>query len=401
MKLKTKLEPKNIITYNVKIACDDDSYGSAMSTLKIHDKMWNDVSEFLFNNYQETQKISGLKDTHNKLYYGLREKYPESPSQVVIKAIKHPISTFHSIKSNNCLEELESAPIKKRPSMQLDKRIFRMIADDEFSMTTIDGRKKFKIELYDKFNELFSRHKMCDPRIFERKGQLWLSVTFELPTPTVIEGSCVGVDLGIKRFATTSTGKSFNDKKASAKKRISRYNKRQLQKNKGSSSARHKLKKSNGKQTNQNKQMCHKIANKILKEKANIIVLEDLSGIKLKKKGKMRKSFNNRNSQVPYYMFKQILSYKALSVGKRVETVNPYMTSQDDYRGVKKGKRKGCRYYTSDGIVFDADFNAAINIAQRYSVVNDKLPVSFKEPLDGTLDFSGRLCQPANREDLA
>jgi len=401
MKKDFRTEPKNVITYNVKITCDDDSFDSAISTMRIHNMMWNDVSEFLFDNYQETQKISGLKNTHNELYYKLREKYPESPSQVVIKAEQHAISSLQSIRSNNNLWSLKTSPIKKKLSIQLDKRIFRMTSNNEFSMTTIDGRKKYNLELYSKFNELFSKYKMCDPKIFEKNNQLWLSVSFELPTPTVVEQSCIGVDLGIKRFATISTGKSISVKKFSAKKRTSRYKKRQLQKHKNSSSAKRKTKKLNGKQTNQNKQMCYEIANDILKEKADIVVLEDLSGIKLKKKGKMRKSFNNRNSQVPYYMFKQILSYKALSVGKRVETVNPYMTSQDDYRGVKKGKRKGCRYYASDGKVFDADFNAAINIAQRYSDVNNKLPVSFKEPLDGTLDFSGRLCQPANREALA
>jgi hypothetical protein len=66
------------------------------------------------------------------------------------------------------------------------------------------------------------------------------------------------------------------------------------------------------------------------------------------------------------------------------------MTSRDDYRGLEKGKRQGCRYFTSDGKVFDADWNAAINIAQRYSKTNDKLPTLFSEPLNGKLNLIGR-----------
>ena len=60
-------------------------------------------------------------------------------------------------------------------------------------------------------------------------------------------------------------------------------------------------------------------------------------------------------------------------------TVNPFETSQRDNRtGKKDGMRKGARYYAKDGVVFDADCNAAINIAKR-----SKLPFSRGNVLDG------------------
>ena len=134
------------------------------------------------------------------------------------------------------------------------------------------------------------------------------------------------------------------------------------------------------------------MVNKVLEStKANTIVIEDLTGIKNKKKGKKTTSFNNKNSQVKYYMFKWILGYKAQAQGKRVETVNPAYTSKDDFRGIERGKRFGCRYCSSDNKVFDADWNASINIAQRYSVRKRvkgvELPVSFGIPLDGKLNL--------------
>ena len=109
---------------------------------------------------------------------------------------------------------------------------------------------------------------------------------------------------------------------------------------------------------------------------------------------------------MPFYLLLEILSYKALLKGKKVVTINPYNTSQDDYRGIEKGIRKGCRYYASDGKVFDADWNASINIATRYSkrkeAMSIKHPVSFKEPIDGSLNLTGRLYQLANRvKDLS
>jgi len=100
-------------------------------------------------------------------------------------------------------------------------------------------------------------------------------------------------------------------------------------------------------------------------------------------------------SQAPFYLFKEILTYKALLLGKKVKTVNPAYTSQNDHRGLERGKRKGCRYYASDGVVFDADWNASINIARKYTLKQEinKIyhPISFSPPLDGGLNFLGRV----------
>jgi len=133
----------------------------------------------------------------------------------------------------------------------------------------------------------------------------------------------------------------------------------------------------------------HHVSNRVLKTKCDVLVLEDLSGIKQKRQGKYR---NRKKSQYSWRVLRDMLTYKALFVEKRVVTVNPYNTSKDDYRGIESGVRKGCRYYASDGFVFDADWNASINIGLRYSSVSG-LPVSFKVPQDGDLHYIGRLSQ--------
>ena len=62
-------------------------------------------------------------------------------------------------------------------------------------------------------------------------------------------------------------------------------------------------------------------------------------------------------------------------------SVSPVNTSQNDCRsGSKSGTRKGCRYYCNDGIVFDADWNASVNIALRADH-----PTSTPLPIDGRL----------------
>jgi IS605 OrfB family transposase len=108
--------------------------------------------------------------------------------------------------------------------------------------------------------------------------------------------------------------------------------------------------------------------------------LEDLTKIKTKtsktKEGFKRTKHNNAISQIPFFLFKERLTNKAQLVGKRVETVSPAYTSQTDSRTNKRdGIRQGCRYYCSDGVVLDADYNAAVNIALRANH-----PLSSSEP---------------------
>lgn len=120
---------------------------------------------------------------------------------------------------------------------------------------------------------------------------------------------------------------------------------------------------------------------------ASYIVLEDLKKLKQRtsktKEGNNRKRHNNAISQVPFASFKEVLTHKAALVGKQVITVSPIWTSQTDSRTNKRdGIRKGCRYYCSDGVVFDADWNAAVNIA-----IRSKRPISSGLPIDGRLTF--------------
>ena len=66
-----------------------------------------------------------------------------------------------------------------------------------------------------------------------------------------------------------------------------------------------------------------------------------------------------------------------------VVIVDPAYTSQDDCRGLDRGKRQGRRYYGVDGKQLDVDINASINIANRYlwnnKILVEKHPVSYPE----------------------
>ena len=84
---------------------------------------------------------------------------------------------------------------------------------------------------------------MKDPTMFCRNNELYLSIPFDVPNKPILEETYLGIDLGIKRFYTTSDGDTIKTKDLNRIKRRIRYNKRKLNSKKSHShSARTKLK---------------------------------------------------------------------------------------------------------------------------------------------------------------
>lgn len=370
-----------MITYNIELDFSNESQKKYwIDLLNSIKNCYNSISKLVWEN--KSVKLN-LKEIHSLVYNDMRKSYPELPAQAIIKTYKSVISSYRSNKRKFFCE-------KKKSSCQLDKRLYSKLSPEGLLLSTPNSFKRefVSFKLYKKFKELSLKYSMHDPNIFVKNNKLYLGIPFEVPSKPVVEETYLGIDLGVKRLVTTSDGVVIDDKKLKANKRRIRKLKRELQ-SKKTRSAKQKLRKLRNKERNINKFYVHKIVNSILKTDKNIIVTEDLSGIKQNtsrtKEGFKRNKHNNRMSQVPFYMLKEILSYKALLLGKRVETVSPYNTSKIDCITNKiDGERRGCRYYSKSGLVYDADWNAAINIRNR------KHPESFILPIDGKLNFFGR-----------
>ena len=374
-------------TYNIRLIFENkEDYLHWKNLLETSMSVYNDISRLVFNS-----KVSlGLKQVHSLVYEPMREKYPTIPAQSVVKIYKDVISNLRSCNKKSC-------PVRLKPSMRLDKRLYSKLTPTSISLPSSIRNKRVvvKFQTYDKFNELAEQYTMTDPIIFMRNNEIWLSITFNIPSKPVVDETYLGVDLGIRRIFTTSDGLSYKGNELNRLKRKIRYNRRKLQ-SKGTKSAKRKLKKLSHKERNVNKNYTHIICNKILDTDKSVIVLEDLTGIKQKtsktKEGFKKTKHNNRIAQVPFYMIKEILTYKATHMGKCVESVSPSYTSQIDcMTGKRDGQRKGCRYYSSSGLVYDADWNAAINIRNR------KHSTSFNIPIDGRLNLVDRLMSTSQK----
>lgn len=352
-----------VLSYNIQLLTkNQEDFLKIQKILELNLFAWNEISkvQYLVGSKMDRKKL------HLDTYFPIRKAQPEIPSQVIIRAQNDVRAAYRSIISNR--HKIEGPIVKKKLSMRLDKRLYRLKGESIF-LTTLEKRIECKFAYYPKFNDLLSKYPFGDPLIFIRDSKLWASVSFKIPDLILSKNPvAVGVDLGIKNFAALSDGTLFQDKKYLKDKRKLRYLKREL-KSKGTKTARKHLKKIRNKEFNRADNQCHLVANKVLETTADVIVLEDLG--KIKENCKKGKKYNNKFSQVPVAKLGLILKYKAPLKGKTVQYVNPAYTSQIDSRtGKKDGVRKGSIYIGKDGILLHADINAAINIA-----IRSKLPI--------------------------
>lgn len=366
-------------TYNIELQMSDDCRQHWLSLLNQSRDAFNRCAQMVVSSKTQLSLVA----VHNCCYDTLREEFPQMPSQGVVRVQKSVLSALRSIRRNKHFNA--STPVKGSLSLQLDKRLYSRFSSEGISLSCGEGRKRefCTFVLYDRVRELFSACPFTDPTVFARDGRIFLSVPFEVATPPCGGSTSIGVDLGMKRLFVTSEGKAFVDKDYLAERRKVRYLKRCLQ-SKGSHSSKRHLKRVCHREKNLSKDMVERATSTLLKSsEASIFVLEDLSKIKVKtsktKEGFKRTKHNSALSQVPFYLFKERLTHKATLVGRQVVSVSPVYTSQTDSRTNKRdGQRQGCRYYCSDGVVLDADWNAAVNIALRanHPLSSNELPLS-------------------------
>ena len=368
-------------TYNIPLMMDEANATHWYDILVCARDAYNKCTRMLY----ESKASLSLKKVHDICYNTIRAEFPLLSSQMVIKCEQAAASALKSIKSNK--HKNAGIPQRKALTMTLDKRLYGLITPEGITLTGAQKHKRSLIPFnpYPKAMEMLTTYKACDPTIFYRNGHFFLSIPFEVPEKPVQSDECIGVDLGARMLFVTSEGKAFRDTTYLKKRREIRFLKRKLQE-KGTKSAKRHLKKVRSKEHNLSKDMCYR-ASKVLisSTDASIIVLEDLTKIKKNtsrtSEGYKRVKHNNALSQVPFYEFRRILGYKAPLAGKQVETVSPMYTSQMDCRtNARDGERRGRRYICSDGVIFDSDWNASINIGQR-----SNHPVSSSLPIEGRL----------------
>jgi len=193
------------------------------------------------------------------------------------------------------------------------------------------------------------------------------SVEVEIKKLPTINKAC-GIDVGLEKFATLSTGETFENprKLRKAEKKLKKHQRQLSKKKKGSTRRKKavwKLARCHEKVANQRRDTHHKVARKLINQ-YDTIAVEDLQIKNMVKNHHLAKSIGDAG----WGNFVLILTSKAESAGRKVIKVNPKGTSQICSEcGTEVKKKLSQRWHNCPTckLSIDRDINAAINILKR------------------------------------
>lgn len=247
-------------------------------------------------------------------------------------------------------------------------------------------------EKHIKFPSLKQPMKISEPFIIEQgsivnsrvsfDGKYWyLSFSYELePVQEILTDKVVGIDLGLKELAVTSTGVVYSNINKSRtvinlelrKKRLQKKISRAYEKNKEDKKyvrtnniikMEKQLKLICRRLSNIRKTYIHTVTTEIVKTKPSCIVIEDLAISNLMKNKYRSKSIQDAE----WYFFRQCLEYKSQFSGIGFKLANRFFPSSKKCNkcgSVKKFLSLSERTYICNrcGFVCDRDLNAAYNL---------------------------------------
>lgn len=228
---------------------------------------------------------------------------------------------------------------------------------------------------------IINRGSIKNPRV-SFDGKYWyLSFSYELePMQKTLTDEVIGIDLGLKELAVTSSGIVYSNINKSRtvinleqrKKRLQKKISRAYEKNKDGKKyvktnniikMEKQLKLINRRLSNIRKTYIHTVTSEIVKTKPSCIVIEDLAISNLMK----NKYRSNAIQDAEWYFFRQCLEYKAQFTGVELKLANRFFPSSKKCNkcgSVKKFLSLSERTYICKccGFVCDRDLNAAYNL---------------------------------------
>lgn len=328
----------------------------------------------IFNQHVEwslKNKTYNKSKAHHALYRSLRERHSNVPS-ALIQTVR-----------DTAMEAVKATKFKKSPkkhrtsSIRYDKRTFTL-RGSQLTLSCLGPRAKVILpEIPEYFKDRAENWALSSLTLSYRRRQrrFFVNLSYEHPDPQPLEtGEIQGLDRGLHHLVVTSDGDTYSNREIRASQRKRLFQRQQLQA-KGTRSARKRLKALSGKEKRFSQDINHRITKSLVSQpNVTTFVLEDLSGIRNKRRGK---KLNKRIGSWPFHQFEMFLTYKSVAAGKRVVFVDARYTSQRCNRcgHIERRNRKGAIFFCVQCSHRDhADVNASKNIRDRYILSTAESP---------------------------
>lgn len=307
--------------------------------------------------YGRDHKESNSIRLHHALYKTVRSEFG-LPANLVVTALRRASGMLKTAKLKGKFEV-------RSTFVALDERTFTLKGESVSFSTHTGKRIKAKLDIGNYQREALKSGSQSATLVRARNG-FFVNIVVKSEVPDAQEGGVLGVDLGIRNIAVTSTGLKF-DGKAVREYREKRWKIRASLQSNGTQGAKKVLRKLSGKEARRVSKTNHEIAKAIVAEAAkhdcSLIRMEKLKGIR----DRTRVPNKHLNRMVGLWSFFQLqafVTYKAAMRGIKIELVDPAYTSRTCSACGKLGIRNRETFVcTTCDISLDADENAARNIA--------------------------------------
>lgn len=257
-------------------------------------------------------------------------------------------------------------------SISLDIRTFKYVEESQtVGITLKSGRVQFDLSIGGYQIALLRNQTLTSATLNKtRQGDYYINFVIEIDTPpTGKTPKVIGVDLGRRTIAATSTGKDWDGEQI--KDVRDKYSKvRSSIQSKCTKSAKRLLRRLSGKEARFQKNINHVISKQLVSEAKQLnasLAFEDLKGInKNLNKQPRSKTERRRSNSWSFYQLQTFVQYKASIKGVPVIFVPPAYTSQTCHKCLHVHPVKGQSYRSGKsfkcghcGYQGDADYNAS------------------------------------------
>jgi len=298
-----------------------------------------------------------------EMYRDCRDRYPKLNS----KMTQNLLRLYHPFSDQFLTDEDRFPKHPVKANIILDNQNFDLEFNPDTKYTNYwlrFGRKNYPLRGKRILSRIKDISSVRECRIFLRKGKTYCKLSYveEVPEPKSTDNP-VGIDLNTKRIASSSN-KVYHMKRWF-------HRKMENKKNRGKKNIFHFTKHTIHQLTNQ-------IIEDLVRTGSKVLILEDLKDLR---KSSSRKNGTSKGSKIdhivnncfPFDIFRQLLSYKCLENGIKLEFIDPAYTSKTCSRcGSQETLRETQSRFecTSCGFQLDADLNASRNILFRYTGEN-------------------------------
>ncbi len=302
---------------------------------------------------------------HKYGYEMARERCPCMNTAILQQTAKVALFNIKSWNSNNRKHKWECKGSKTSGSYPLNKLSLAR-RGEQTTFSTSDKRIRIIHAIPKWFDERYPNKILQSGNISMMRDKVFIHYSYKVPIAEGVGEKVIGVDRGLYNLIATSDGLLVPTKRLHGIERKYAHTKATLQ-SKSTRSAKKRLKALSGREKRFRQDIDHCVSKQLAeREDVECYVLEDLTGLRSKRRGKKMNRWLHKWST---FRFQQFLEYKCKKNGIDVQHVMPDYTSQmcSMCGNIDKTSRVRNKYHCVEcGHEEHADINASKNIRDRY-----------------------------------